>query len=318
MSKNYLNLDRSSIQNSQFMRDIFIDKIFEHAKKDKNLFFTTPDMGAPSLDGFRKELPNQFIHSGICEQHMISMAAGLTLMKKKVICYAMAPFITSRCYEQIKCSVAAMDQPVNLVGIGVGLGYADAGPTHYTTEDIATMRVFPNIEIITPCDKISTKKLVDEMLNKEKFRFIRLDRDVVKDIYTDESQVDFEIGYSKLIGNSSKKCILSCGYSLLKCFEEIKLQNYEIDLFDIFKIKPLNTKLLKELSNYDEIITIEEQWVDGGFGSAIMEFLADNNLYKKVSRFGLNKKFYFENGGRDYLLKNNGLDFKKILFEIAK
>ena len=64
------------------MRDIFIDKIFEHAKKDKNLFFTTPDMGAPSLDGFRKELPNQFIHSGICEQHMISMAAGLTLMKK--------------------------------------------------------------------------------------------------------------------------------------------------------------------------------------------------------------------------------------------
>ena len=167
MSKNYLNLERSSVQNSQFMRDIFIDKIFEHAKKDKNLFFTTPDMGAPSVDGFRKELPNQFIHSGICEQHMISMAAGLTLMKKKVICYAMAPFITSRCYEQIKCSVAAMDQPVNLVGIGVGLGYADAGPTHYTTEDIATMRVFPNIEIITPCDEISTKKLVDEMLNKE-------------------------------------------------------------------------------------------------------------------------------------------------------
>lgn len=318
MSKNYLNLDRSSTQNSQFMRDIFIDKIFEYAKKDKNLFFTTPDMGAPSLDEFRKELPNQFIHSGICEQHMISMAAGLTLMKKKVICYAMAPFITSRCYEQIKCSVAAMDQPVNLVGIGVGLGYADAGPTHYTTEDIATMRVFPNIEIITPCDEISTKKLVDEMINKEKFRFIRLDRDVVKEIYTNENQVDFQIGYSKLMDNSSKKCVLSCGYSLIKCFEEIKLQNYKIDLFDIFKIKPLGSKLLDDLSNYDEIITIEEQWIDGGFGAAIMEFMSDNNLNKKVSRFGLNKKFYFENGGRDYLLKNNGLDFKKILFEIAK
>ena len=94
----------------------------------------------------------------------------------------MAPFITSRCYEQIKCSVAAMDRPVCLVGIGVGLGYADAGPTHYTTEDIATMRVFPNIEILTPSDVYSMKKIIKEILNKPRFNFLRLDRDVLGDI----------------------------------------------------------------------------------------------------------------------------------------
>ena len=132
--------------------------------KNKDIYFTTPDMGAPSLDKFREEIPGQFIHSGICEQHMISMAAGLTLMNKTIFCYAMAPFITSRCYEQIKCSVAAMDRPVCLVGIGVGLGYADAGPTHYTTEDIATMRVFPNIEIVTPSDVTSMKVIIKDII----------------------------------------------------------------------------------------------------------------------------------------------------------
>lgn len=126
MSENYLNLELSK-KSFPFMRDVFIDSIYKSAKKDKDIYFTTPDMGAPALDKFRAEIPRQFIHSGICEQHMIAMAAGLSLMNKKAFCYAMAPFITSRCYEQIKCSVAAMDRDVTLVGIGVGLGYADAG-----------------------------------------------------------------------------------------------------------------------------------------------------------------------------------------------
>ena len=95
MTKNYLDLNRS--KNNQYMRDVFIDGIFEEAQKNKDIFFTTPDMGAPSLDQFREKIPKQYIHSGICEQHMISMAAGLTMMNKKVFCYAMAPFITSRC-----------------------------------------------------------------------------------------------------------------------------------------------------------------------------------------------------------------------------
>jgi transketolase len=318
MNENYLDLNRSVKKNAQFMRDIFIDKVFEYAKKNPDFFFATADMGAPSLDEFRKEIPNQFIHCGICEQHMISMAAGLTLMNKKVICYAMAPFITSRCYEQIKCSVAAMDQPVNLVGIGVGLGYADAGPTHYTTEDIATMRVFPNIEILTPCDEISTKKLVDEIFSKQKFRFIRLDRDIVSDVYKSEDQVNFDLGFCKLIDNSSKTCVISSGFLLRKCFEEIKNNNYQIDLVDLFKIKPLNKKLIDVIKKYDQIVTLEEQWLDGGFGSAIMEFLMENNVNIKVLRYGLDKKFYFENGGRDYLLKNNGLDYKNILRNLVK
>ena len=81
--RNYLDFTVS--KKTPFMRDVFIDEVYGAAKKNKDIYFTTPDMGAPSLDKFRKDLPGQFIHSGICEQHMISMAAGLTLMNKTIL-----------------------------------------------------------------------------------------------------------------------------------------------------------------------------------------------------------------------------------------
>jgi len=309
--RNYLDLTRSN--EYPFMRDVFIDKIYEAAKKNKNIFFITPDMGAPSLDKFRKELPKQFIHSGICEQHMITMAAGLSLMGKKVFCYAMAPFITSRCYEQIKCSISAMSQNVNLIAIGVGLGYADAGPTHYTTEDLATMRVFPNIEILTPSDELSTKNIADHCLNNDGFRFIRLDRDALPKIY--EKNINLDLGFSELI-KSKKICIVTSGYLLNKIYHKIIKENKDIGLIDIYKFKPLNKEILNIFKNYKKIISVEEQWLEGGMGSKLLELINDKNLNINIKRYGLDERFYFENGGRDYLHKNYGLDIDKILSDL--
>ena len=105
MSKNYLDFKRST--KYPFMRDVVIDKIYDRAKKNKDIFFSTPDMGAPALDEFRKKLPKQFVHCGISEQQMISFAGGLALMKKKF--FVTYGSVNSRCYEQIKCSISAMD-----------------------------------------------------------------------------------------------------------------------------------------------------------------------------------------------------------------
>ena len=158
-------------EKKKLMRDVVIDQIYNAATTDRNIVFISADFGAQSLDKFRNELPDQFIHAGISEQNMVDLSSGLSISGKQVFLYAMAPFITARCYEQIKCSISAMNQKVTLVGIGVGLGYADAGPTHYTTEDISTMRVFPNIELLTPADAYSTKVITQECMKKPKFRF---------------------------------------------------------------------------------------------------------------------------------------------------
>lgn len=310
MAENYLNLEVSK-KSYPFMRDVFIDTIYESALENKDIYFTTPDMGAPALDKFRRDIPNQFIHSGICEQHMIAMAAGLSLMKKKVICYAMAPFITSRCYEQIKCSVSAMETDVTLVGIGVGLGYADAGPTHYTTEDISTMRAFPNIEIITPADEASTKKVALECINNPKFRFIRLDREALPPVYND-NDFNLQNGYSNVI-TGGKKCVITCGKLLHVAKEIIEKKQLDFTLIDLFRIKPFPLNLTNELSKFTKIITLEEQCLDGGFGSAILEILNKKKLGINIDTHGLHNRYYFENGGREYLMRKNGLDIEAIL-----
>ncbi len=311
MSKNYLDFKRSL--DLPFMRDIVIDKIYKHSKKNKDIFFATPDMGAPALDEFRKKLPGQFIHCGISEQQMISFAGGLALMQKKVFCYAMAPFINSRCYEQIKCSISAMDLNVNLIAVGVGIGYADAGPTHYSTEDICIMKVFPNITIYTPSDDFSSSVITDKIIKKNHFTYLRLDRDALPNLYN-KMNFNFENGFNFLNKKKNNKvCIITCGYLTHKALQVCRLINHKVDVIDLFRIKPFPKKLISQIKKYKEVITLEEQLATGGFGASIQEKISDEKMNIKLKKFCLDDKYYFENGGREYLHNKYGLSLNKII-----
>ena len=98
-----------------------------------------------------------------------------------------------------------------------------------------------------------------------------------------------------------------------KCKNVIEQKLNKFSLVDIFKIKPLNKDLINFLDQFDEIVTLEEQWLDGGFGSALLEMFSESQKFKKIKRFGLSKKYIFENGGRDYLIKTFGLDIDNII-----
>lgn len=310
MNKNYLDFKRS--KKFPFMRDVVIDEIFFAAKNNKNIFFATPDMGAPALDFFRTTLQDQFIHCGISEQHMISFAGGLALMNKKIFCYAMSPFINSRCYEQIKCSVAAMNLKVNLIAVGVGLGYADAGPTHYSTEDICIMRVFPNLTIYTPSDDVSAKIIAKKIISENKFTYLRLDRDALPSLYK-KNKFNFINGFNFLNKKNNKICIVTCGYLTHKAMKICAQLNNSVDVIDLFRIKPFPRNLLSILKKYQQIITLEEQLAAGGFGSTIQEEASDNNFNIKLKKFTLDDRFYFENGGRNHLHEKYGLSANKII-----
>tara|TARA_B100000686_G_C16524815_1_gene829135 strand:- start:15 stop:938 length:924 start_codon:yes stop_codon:yes gene_type:complete len=300
--------------NDLFQRDVFIDTIYDAAKKDKNIIFVSADFGAPALDKFRERLPEQFIHSGISEQHMIDMSAGLALSNKKVFVYAMAPFLTLRCFEQIKCSLALMNLPVTIVSIGAGLGYADAGPTHYTTEDVACMRSLVNLEVYSPSDEISTKKIATLSLEKPKLRIIRLERHALPKVHK-ENDLIVESGYKNLI-EGNDVTIISYGHMLHRAIQvcnNLKKDGVSINLIDLFCIKPISKDLIYSLKKFDNIITIEEQCLDGGFGSSILEYLSDHGVKKNVKRLGLPNRYYFENGGREYLLDKYGLSINNIM-----
>ena len=121
-------------------RDAFIEEITKSLEKDKSIFFLSADFGAQALDELRNRFPNNFLHCGISEQAMLDVATGLALEGNKVFVYAMAPFLALRSIEQTKCGPGLMNLPICLISVGIGLGYADAGPTHYTTEDFACFR----------------------------------------------------------------------------------------------------------------------------------------------------------------------------------
>ena len=112
-----------------FQRDVFIQEITNRLEKDKSIFFLSADFGAPALDILREKFPKNFVHCGISEQAMLDIASGLALEGNKVFVYAMSPFLSLRSIEQAKCGAGLMNLPVCVISVGVGLGYADAGPT---------------------------------------------------------------------------------------------------------------------------------------------------------------------------------------------
>ena len=130
-------------------RDIFLTRLFERAKEDKDIYLISVDMGAASLDRWRQELPDQFFAAGISEQNAINFAAGLSAAGKKVYIYFMACWV-ARCFEQIRYSCAMANNPITILGNGVALGYAPAGPAHEPTEDLTYMRSLCDIEIYSP------------------------------------------------------------------------------------------------------------------------------------------------------------------------
>ncbi len=306
-------------------RDTFISELFEIAKKDEDIILISVDMGAPSLDIWREELPKQFIAAGISEQNAINIAAGLSRAGKKVYVYFMASWV-ARCFEQIRYSCAMANNPITILGNGVGLGYAPAGPAHEPNEDIAYMRSINGIEICSPSNNQLTKELVDLTYNLPKLRYIRLERGHCKEMENYKININNDInlirpGLRDSVDSDPKVAIFSSGYMLgrsLDAWLEL-VGSHQVSLFDIWRIKPLDKNRLNFfLTNYTHVVTIEEQTLDGGFGSAICEAICDLNIDKKILRLGLPERFIFENGNRDHLIDTNGLSKNEIVDKIKK
>lgn len=304
----------------KLMRDVLIQEVYARAQKDRNLLFMSADLGAESLDAYRADLPEQFVFPGICEQNMIDVAAGLASAGKTVFTYAMASFITARCYEQLKVALGAMRMPVTVVSVGVGLGYDDAGPTHYTTEDIACMRALPNCEVWTPCDEESTREITIECCERPAFRYLRLERPALKPIYQGNFRSAMSAGFAE-ITSGGETAILASGFMLHRALavrDQLKMEGLDVAVYDVFRIKPLAAReLVSRLDSFSNIITLEEQCLAGGFGSAIAEAFVDQGISKRMLRLGLPDRYFFENGGRNHVLEQSGLGIATIAEKIT-
>ena len=300
----------------RLMRDAFVETICERARQDRQIVFVSADFGAQALDRLRTEFPLQFVHSGISEQHMVDFGSGLALSGHKVILYAMAPFITLRCLEQVKCAIASMNLPITLVAVGVGLGYDHATLTHFTPEDLACMRSMNHIEVLSPADAEGAAAVAELVVDEPRFRYVRLERQAMASLYQGRFAAALSRGLIELVSGGDV-ALLACGYMSHKAVHaatQLRSNGVDAGVIDVFRVKTIDPSALSAaLAGYRAVLTVEEQLLEGGFSSAVAEVMIDGGFMKPFRRLGIRDGFVVSNGKRDHLHTLYGIDVPDIV-----
>lgn len=301
------------------IRDTFFDELYTIAQKDSNVIFLTADLGAFSLNKFKKDLPNQYINVGVAEQNLVSVAAGLALGGKKVYIYSIASFVTERCYEQIKIDIISMRLPITIIGSGGGISYNSDGITHHAIGDIAIMRAFPNITIINPCDSVSAKSAAEISYKSKCPVYIRIDKGKYPILYDEKK--DFLDGMS-LLKEGNDILIITTGIMVHQAFEIADtLAQYSINtgILDVYRLKPINESLFIDIIKKTKgIIVLEEHTNIGGLGSIVSEILVSNTINLPVKHFAIQDKYCDRYGDRNWMKSFYNLDTNTIVKEIVK
>lgn len=299
------------------IRDAFFEEIYNLAKNDRNILFLTADMGAYSLEKFKRDLPLQYINVGVAEQNLVSVAAGLALGGKKVYVYSIASFVTERCFEQIKIDLAGMRLPVVIIGSGPGITYNSDGPTHHAIEDVAIMRTLPGMIIFNPCDSISAKKIAEISYKIKGPAYVRLDKGRLPLMY--DLKTDFLDGMA-LLKKGSDVLIVSTGimvHQATKTADILEKKSISAGVLDIYRLKPVNNELLlKYLSQFKRIATIEEHTVNGGLATIVNEQVCISNKNIPVMNFSIPDCYCNKYGDRDWMHVFYNIDVNNIAQKI--
>jgi transketolase len=241
---------------------------------------------------FSEAFPDRFIQTGIAEQNLVAVASGLACAGKIPFASSYAAFNPGRNWEQIKTTIALNEQPVKVVGGHAGIGVGPDGATHQMLEDIALMRILPNMVVVVPGDSIEAKKATQAIAENGKPSYIRLARPKTPVFSTDDSP--FEIGVAYVLREGNDISLLGTGmmtYQLLMAAKILEGQGISAEVVHVPTIKPLdNDTILVSAHKTGRVITAEEAQVAGGFGGAVAELLSEK-MPTPLLRLGLQDRF---------------------------
>jgi transketolase len=296
------------------MRDAFVKSLIEEAKKDRNIILITGDLGFGVLDEFQKELPNQFINSGVNEQSMMGMAAGIASTGKRVFVYSIGNFPTLRCLEQIRNDVCLMNNSVVVVSVGAGYAYGPQGYTHHALEDIAVMRALPNLDVVIPADPIEAS-LITRLLAKSKSpTYLRLGKSNEKVIHLYEPKIEY--GRFNEVVKGNKGTILfvgSAGTVALEAAAKLLGDGIDVAVVSVPFVSSLDSDYLEQAAQKGPIITVEEHSKRGGFAGAILEFLNEKNIQVQVGTISAQQKNLSQIGSQEFLRESNGISVDAVI-----
>lgn len=264
----------NKIPNRQAICEVLMDR----AKEDKNIVVLCSDSrGSASMTPFADAFPEQFVETGIAEQNLVSISAGLAKCGKKTFACSPACFLSTRSYEQAKIDVAYSNTNVTLIGISGGVSYGALGMSHHSAQDIASMAAIPNMRVYLPSDRHQTKKLIESLLLDEKPAYIRVGRNPVEDIYTQEN-CPFEMDKATVLQEGSDVTIIACGEMVRPSLDAaalLKEQGILASVLDMYCVKPLDETAVRNVAERAKVvITVEEHSPFGGLGAMVAQTVA--------------------------------------------
>jgi transketolase len=287
--------------------------LLEAGKRNENVVACCADLtDSTQMSLFAKEFPERYVEIGVAEQNLVTVGSGLSAMGKIPFVSSYAAFSPGRNWEQIRTTICLNDRPVKVVGSHAGVSVGPDGATHQMLEDIALMRVLPNMVVIAPCDSVEAEKATLAMATDKRPNYLRLAREATPVITT--GKTPFEIGKAYVFAKGTDITLITTGtmtYQALVAAEKLYKDGIEAEVIHVPTIKPLDVEtILKSVRKTGAVVTAEEGQIIGGLGGAIAELLSEE-CPSPLKRVGMQDRFG-ESGTPDQLLEHFGLDAKHI------
>ena len=301
------------------MRDGYGKALMELCEKRKDVMVLDADVAKSTRTVWiRDKYPEHFLDMGISEQDMIGTAAGLALSGMVPFASTYCVFLAGRAWDQIRTTVCYNNLNVKLGGAHAGISVGPDGATHQALEDVALMRVLPNMTVIVPCDAEETRKATLAMAERQGPCFVRFGREAVP-VVTDES-TPFEIGKARLCREGSDVTVFANGamvFEAQNAADALAKEGISVRVYDLHTVKPLDEEtVLKAAEETGCVVTAEEHQVNGGMGSAVAECLA-KHCPVPMEFVGMQDSFG-ESGDPQELMDKYGLNQKTVEEKIRK
>ena len=304
------------------MRNAFVRTLEGLADIDRNIILCTADLGFGVFDKFREKFPQQFLNVGISEQNMASVAAGLALQGKKPYIYSIAPFVTARCYEQLRNDIAYHNLDVKVVAVGGGFSYPNQGMSHHATEDIGIMRLLNNFKVVCPGDPVEVEAATLALYEAPGPAYLRLGRGGEPEIH--KRPLEFKLGQAITVREGKDLVVMSSGNTLpvaMEVYEQLAAKGIYSSVISMPSIAPLDRRAVIEAAAHQRrniLCTIEEHKTIGGLGDAVADVISQSPHHPRFKKFGIGDEYVSVAGSQDYLRKLNKMDSLSIVSYISR
>ena len=300
------------------MRNAFADVIYEIGQKDSRICALVADISpAGSMVKFREQFPERFINTGVAEQAMIGIAAGLALKGMRPFCYTIATFSLYRPFEMIRVDLCYQNLPVTVIGMGAGVVYSTLGGTHHSMEDVAVASAIPNMTVLAPCDPAEMRFLTKWCATQSQGPvYMRLGKAGEPDL-TSSAIDDIEVGKIRYLQRGSDVALISYGITVnlvKKVAAILETAGKSVSVLSCHTIKPFDCVGVEQvLASHKHVAVIEEHVPHGGLGSRVKEVAWDNRSTCRLDTFSLKDEFIHCYGTHDELLFAHGLSVQHVL-----